>query len=341
MRHFLFICLLIPILFACNRREPPKEPFEAYELSPSPDYSHMYLWSCHPDQEDFADGTPEGSSPEAQSEAKADVFFIHPTTFYEKVAWNANPLDVELNARTDEWAVRHQASIFNESCKVYAPRYRQMTFGGFFTPDTASRLKALAVAYTDVKTAFEYYLEHYNHGRPIVIAGHSQGSALGIRLVQEYFDGKPLASQLVAAYLPGWPFREDQFASLPVCEEAGQTGCVMGWCTWKKGHIPESIDTYYKDAVTVNPISWKRDTIYVGKEQHKGFLGSKYKELKSQKLDAQIYKGILWASSPFKVSPIDNYHIGDYNLFWADVRENVGQRVAVFTSDRTGVESGE
>lgn len=330
MRIYIFLLFLLPVLFACNRREPPKEPFEAYNIPPPPDYSEPYYWSCRPGKEDFADITPPGSSLEQQSTATVDVFFIHPTTFNGQLAWNANVQDVELNARTDEWSIKHQASVYNASCKVYAPRYRQMVFGGFFGEDTSSRIKALDLAYSDVKAAFEYYLKHDNQGRPIVIGAHSQGSVHGIRLMKEFFDGKPLADRLVAAYLPGWPFTTSTFDELPVCERPDQTGCVMGWATWKKGAIPESIETFYKNAVVVNPISWTTGTTYASPDLHKGFLNAKYKKIKAQHIDAQIYKGILWVSSPFAVSPIKDYHIGDYNLFWLDIRENVALRVANF-----------
>ena len=78
----------------------------------------------------------------------ADVFFIHPTTFIgpgdhtsfldpssmdwgrivaEMVAapWNADLDDSVLNRRTDQQPVLYQASVFNGSCRVFAPRYRQ------------------------------------------------------------------------------------------------------------------------------------------------------------------------------------------------------------------------
>ena len=94
---------------------------------------------CFTFKDDFADKTPafleknnqlENSN---QAEAPVDVFFVHPTTFMGGLAWNADPKDVELNAKTDEYAVKNQASIFNGSGRLYAPRYRQMSFGGFFT----------------------------------------------------------------------------------------------------------------------------------------------------------------------------------------------------------------
>lgn len=33
----------------------------------------------------------------------------------------------------------------------------------------------LELAYENIKCAFEYYMENYNDGRPIVVAGFSQG----------------------------------------------------------------------------------------------------------------------------------------------------------------------
>lgn len=36
----------------------------------------------------------------------------------------------------------------------------------------------LELAYEDIKCAFEYYMENYNDGRPIVVAGFSQGGQI-------------------------------------------------------------------------------------------------------------------------------------------------------------------
>ncbi len=43
-------------------------------------------------------------------------------------------------------------------------------------------IDAFDLAYEDLKTAFENYLKHYNKGRPIIIASHSQGSLHALRL---------------------------------------------------------------------------------------------------------------------------------------------------------------
>ncbi|RMG59175.1 MAG: DUF3089 domain-containing protein [Bacteroidetes bacterium] len=330
MKRLLWLLIPVVVLTACSDLKPPKRPFASYELPPPPDYRQPEAWSCLPDREDSGDLTPPGVSPENQAAASVDVFFIHPTTFEGGVAWNAHPLDRELNAKTDEWAIRHQATVYNVAARVYAPRYRQMALGGFFTEDSASKHAALRIAYEDVRTAFQYYLAHYNQGRPLIIAGHSQGSLHGIHLLREFFDGKPLQEQLVAAYLPGWPIPANTYAHIPVCDSATQTGCVASWCSWKEGVIPKDYDTYYRGAIVVNPVSWTTDTTISRQEAHLGFLGKNFKTIHRQALTTQIRDGYLWVSNPLPFSPLRNYHIGDYNLFWVDIRENVAARVAAF-----------
>src|SRR5512139_1181819 len=89
--------------------------------------------------------------------------------------------------------------------RIYAPRFREAHISNYFTKDTIAALKAFDLAFQDVKKAFEYYLNNYNHGRPIIIASHSQGTTHALRLLKEYFEDKPLYNQLVAAYLVGMP----------------------------------------------------------------------------------------------------------------------------------------
>ena len=151
----------------------------------------------------------------------AEVFFIHPTMLLEGPAWNADLDDEEMNESVDVWPIRHQASAFAGAGRVFAPRYRQAHVRIFSLGDSLS-WAAAEIAYQDVKAAFLKFLE-WSDGRPIVLAGHSQGSFHGRRLLQEFFDGKALSERLVAAYLPGMDMYAHEFDALPVARRRSAT----------------------------------------------------------------------------------------------------------------------
>ncbi len=333
--RFPFICLgwMLALATACDQYLPPAVAFA--DTQTPPDYSLASHWSCLPEKADEADHAPDVASPDNQGEAMADVFFIHPTTFMEADSvWNASLADSALNLSTDERAIRHQASIFNRAGRVFAPRYRQMVYGGFVTTDEEAKRKALELAYSDVRAAFAYYLEHWNQGRPIIIAGHSQGALHGMLLLSEFFDGKPLQAQLVAAYLPGWPIAKDRYSQLKPCETPEETGCVASWCTFREGYEPPSLNSYYQNAIVVNPVNWTADGSPSDKAAHRGFLMGNYKTVKTQALVARQHEGILWVTSPVPLVRIKNFHVGDFNLFWLDVRENAELRVNAFVREK-------
>ena len=131
--------------------------------------------------------------------------------------------------------------------------------------DSSKAQPYFEIAYTDIKNAFEYYLAHYNNGRPIIIAGHSQGSRLAERLLKEYFENKPLAKQLVVAYIPGWPVMKNYFTDLKMCSDSIQTGCVCSWQTVRKGFIPFYLKNRRLDAWTTNPLTWTLTDEYAPK----------------------------------------------------------------------------
>ena len=168
---------LIPILFAILIVQScAVKHGHSYSTSvPSaPDYSLPNNWAALPEKIDMADQVPKGVLVTPQEDAQADVFFIHPTTYTGKADnWNASVEDVKLNEKTDETTILYQASIFNASGKVYAPRYRQAHLSTFRSEDKAAATQALQLAYQDVKRAFQYYLDHYNDKRPIIIAAHN------------------------------------------------------------------------------------------------------------------------------------------------------------------------
>jgi len=296
-------------------------------------YANAENWAALPNKQDNADRVPVPSFKDNQSNAQVDVFFIHPTTYTKKKidgAWNAPIDNIELNAKTDESTILHQASIFNASGRIFAPRYRQAHLDIFYDEqNTPLAENALNLAYSDVKAAFMHYLKNENNGRPIIIAAHSQGTIHGARLMKEFFDGKPLQKNLVVAYLVGMPIVEGYFDQIRVCENAAQTQCFCSWRTVKKGYIPKK---YAIDNVLVtNPLNWKTDNTFAPKELNEGTVLQKFdNDMRVGIVNAQIKDGFIWSDKPkfpwsFLIT-FRNYHIADYNFFYANLRKNAVER---------------
>ena len=338
---FLFLALLGS---ACQRG--PYQLANSYNGNiklPAPDYSRAENWAALPNRHDAADSIPRGASiHDQQAEALADVFFIHPTIFTDQPQglseWNADITDAAMNLRVDQSTILNQASVFNGSCRVFAPRYRQAHYYSFLTKNAEDKQQALDLAYTDVKAAFEYYLEHYNRNadgrpRPIVIASHSQGTVHAIRLLAEFFDGKPLQQQLVVAYLVGIATPANQFKNIPPGESPEQTGCFVSWNTFSRGYTP----TYYSDglnkALCTNPLTWSSTDTYAAYSLNKGGVGPKF-NLLSEPSDAQVHNGMLWIGKLHvpgaALLRTKIWHRADYNLFWMNIRENVALRIQTY-----------
>lgn len=313
----------------------PHGTFDEQTVPTAPNYANPASWAALPDRFDTADSIVEAVY-RVKTVPEVDVFFVHPTQYPQhnrKDRMWVGPIDdPKLNGRIDGFSMLYQASTFNAAGKVYAPRYRQMHYAAYFGEDTASYAAALDFAYRDVRAAFEYYLAHYNAGRPIIIAAHSQGTQHAARLLQEFFDGKPLQDRLVAAYLAGMPIRKTDFKSIPVCESPEQTGCFCSWRTFQRGYMPPHIPTGPDIAVT-NPITWRTDTTYADTRLHSSAVLPSltyYEHL----CDAQCHEGILWTTKPsFRGSIFiysKNFHVGDYNLFYGNVRDNARLRAERF-----------
>ena len=304
----------------------------------NPEYNNLYYWASHPAKHDFADSIPPFLADEKR-DTSADVFFIHPTTFtkdFFNSGLNADFNDTSLNVATDKKTILLQASIFNGSCRVFAPRYRQAHLKSFFNKDESSHKASLEFAYQDVKAAFQYYLTYYNHGRPIIIAGHSQGAFHAIHLLKEFFDGKPLQKKLVCAYLVGWQIKKDDFVNLPFGTSPKQTGCVLGWRSFRSGTDDKITEKENGNSLCVNPITWTTDSTPSDKADHKGMVGRKFDQIYAHIISASVEPSakILWVDLPNAQDEshgfINNFHIADFNMFYMDVRVNVQQRIAAY-----------
>jgi hypothetical protein len=208
----------------------------------------------------------------------------------------------------------------------------------FFTDDKKQAELVFNLAYNDVKQAFEYYLKNLNNNRPIIIASHSQGTVHAGRLLKEYFEGKPLYKKLICAYLIGMPVPENYFTEILPCKDSMAIGCFVSWRTYKKGYDDTTYITKEKfKSIVVNPLTWTLDTTYAPSKLNMGSVLKNYSKLKIANVDAQIHGNILWASKPKFFGNIfltqKNYHVGDINLFYSNIRENVETRINVYLNN--------
>jgi len=144
----------------------------------------------------------------------ADVFFVCPTVY--------GGAEKECNMRLDDvetktnflGAINMEKGIYDADCRFFAPYYRQAGFLAY-TMAVKEREPYLALAYSDVKAAFEYYMEHYNEGRPVVLAGFSQGADMCIRLMKDCFADEENNRLLVACYAICWSITEEELEQYP------------------------------------------------------------------------------------------------------------------------------
>lgn len=331
MKKFALIFITLLFLASCARK--PSGVFDIRRLPTEPDYSSLDSWGAHPDKEDPSDRVPDGIG-KVKGEILADVFFIHPTTYTGREMgqnqWNASLSDGRLNRKTNNTTILLQSSAFNGVGPVWAPRYRQAHLKAFFTKDTTTAKKALDLAYRDVKKAFETFLKtRPDPERPIIIAAHSQGAFHGRRLIREVFDGSPMSEKLVAAYLAGYRVPKDMFEMISPCRGPDDTGCLTSWRTFKKGYKPEWLEK--EDGIIVtNPLTWTNTPEWVPNTENEGGVYTTLDPVRKNWVGAGIHQTILWSDKPrFPCSFLlfsRNYHAGDINLFYMNIRNNAIER---------------
>lgn len=311
--------------------------------SPSgrPDYTNLNYWAAHPDKWDPSDSIPKVLKDE-KPEEMADVFFLHPTSYTSDTDTfpdNARIDDPYLNRKTDYSSILYQASVFNQSCRVFAPRYRQAHLRMYYIGDTARAHTAFDTAYADVREAFRYYLTHYNMGRPIIIAAHSQGTTHAKRLLREFFDSDSLLRrQLVAAYILGIPVEKSFFQVLQPCRDSLSTGCYISWRTYRMGYQNAFVSSADTSIAVINPYTWNSKPGMISRQEHKGAVLYKFNKVFTHTQSAEIAGNALWISKPkFPggfLYTTRNYHAGDYNLFYVDIRKDIHRRISQYLSNR-------
>lgn len=339
-----------------RRAMVPNVAFAPARAMPADAYADRAMWFARPGLTNTpADWLPTGVAPVAPGDA--EIFYIHPTSFLRTDRWNAPIDDAEANGRAAIF-LRGQASAFSAAGRIWAPRYRQATFGAFLTSERDAQ-RALALAYADVTAAFDRFLAEADPARPIVLAGHSQGALHLTHLLRDRVAGTPLARRVVAAYVVGWPVSKTTDLAalgLPECATATQTGCILSWQSFAEPADPALIvDTF--DATTGFDGRPRRGTPMVCTNPITGTAGAAAdaaansgtlvpdESLTQAALTPALVparcdeRGFLLigndppALGPY-VLPGNNWHVYDYSLFWANVRADAVRRLTAFEGAR-------
>jgi hypothetical protein len=200
----------------------PKIPFVRDVPPPAPNYADRSVWALFP----------------AAPASGVDVFFVHPTTYNGRKHWNGATWDHASANVLTRVMLPNYAGPFASVGDLYAPKYRQASL---YTKSTLwdDAIDARRFAYGDVKTAFDYYRDHLNHGRPFILVGVEQGGELGARLLREEIGLDPaLRQRLVAAYLIDAVVPADEHqpdSPTPACQSRSQWGCLVAWAAVRRG----------------------------------------------------------------------------------------------------------
>ena len=292
---------------------------------------------------------------------EVDTFYIFATDYimssFEEGASDYATLDNEEMLQGAELEYRDHATAYAESTNVFAPYYRQsgLRYAGEVIKKTGDFNNALlGLPYEDITAALDYYFEKCNEGRPFIIAGHSQGSAMVLLLLRTYFkEHTEYYARMIAAYAIGYSVTTDYLASNPHLKFATgetDTGVIIAWNTEGPGNVEANAKSVVilPETRSINPLNWKLDETYAPASLNLGSIVIDEKtgepSIGDVGADAQINlaRGTVVTNAKIEAMPEDvakvaaeffgpdGRHGNDYTYFYNNIKDNVAKRVAAY-----------
>lgn len=325
---FLIAAVWIGVCFweAPVQSKPEFPPLDQVSVPKALDYAQPISWLALP------------ANPNRFS---VDVFWVYPTVVPDKPVWIMNPATASHRKAAHHTLVS-QASVFDLHTNIYAPLYRQMSMEGLSLPEK-KRTVLLQYGEDDIWRALQYYLDHYNKGKPFILAGHSQGSNILTRLALKHWGKKGADKRLVAGYLIGWSITRQDLKNSPgikMCRSSRQTGCFISYNSVAAGK-QSAAPTILPGAVVVNPLSWRIDDVFVPAAQN---LGAVFFSQDGRKTVVPHFTSAVAAAGGLVVNPADSalvampsqtfpkgiYHYYDYALFYENIKKNASDRIDAY-----------
>lgn len=252
MKSIVLGLSLLAAPFAASAQTPAAAPAAPAPVPATPNYGKPENWLCRPGKVDAcdanqdatiikADGSRSTERFSATSNPKFDCFYVYPT-----VSLDRTPNSDMIAGPEENTVAAFQAGRFAEHCRVFAPLYRQVTLTALQAVLLGKTVVAdRAMAYRDVKAAWDEYLAYDNHGRGVVLIGHSQGSGILKQLVAEAIEATPTQKLIISVLIPGTnvavPEGKDvggDLKSTPLCHTAKDVGCVVSYVSFRADSPP-------------------------------------------------------------------------------------------------------
>ena len=329
----LFLLVWAVILSGCETKDEVRGVF-----TDAPDYVQAEAW--------FDGGHSAGKD--------YDVFYIVPTCVFDQVDENGDTchyMDIrnELHRLAVDSPLRLAKGIFADEANFFAPYYRQITIESWMKSDTVIESR-FRLAYEDIVSAFRYYTEHLNEGRPFILAGHSQGGKAVIELLKREMDDE-LYARMIAAYPLGYPVEDSDVSPylLPAADASG-TGVFV---TFNSVSAPDRLPPLLAGSrAAINPLNWRTDDTPATKEDHlgsvfiktDGSISSEQAHVIGACLDKETKALVVSGVNPEEnytpslagLFPVGNYHVVELNFFYRNLQQNVKLRAATFFQQEKG-----
>ncbi|HQR89961.1 MAG: lysophospholipase [Caulobacter sp. 12-67-6] len=254
------------------------------------DYAKTENWLCLPGRADAcatdqtttivaADGKTSVETFTPAANAPVDCFYVYPTVSTDP----GNNSDMTIDA-AERSVVEQQLNRFASQCRIYAPMYRQITLAALRKVMMGGQAGDAALAYADVRDAWNHYLAHENKGRGVILIGHSQGSRMLLQLLKEEIDGKPVQTQMISALVLGMNTpvdAEGRYGTIPSCASASQTGCLVSYVSFRASSPPPAssrfgrTDAAGQRAACVNPAALLAGKAQTEAAPLQAYLGTK------------------------------------------------------------------
>jgi len=284
---------------------------------------------------------------------EVDVFYLYPTAWQKVNTTDPDICEIDNPSMLIGSAVAfaRQATAFETVGNIYAPYYRQADAAYVLALPLAEHDAVIAgIPTTDAVAAFDYYIKHYNNGRPFILAAHSQGSNVLINLLAGYMKDHPdVYGRMVAAYVVGYSVSDEYLAKNPhlkFAEGPDDTGVIISYNTQAPDVVAGTNPVVSPGGLVINPITWTRDeTLATTAEGLGSFMPDPVTKVFSQVpqyADAKIDKtnGVLICSTAdenalYSLSGALGkgvYHSFDYPFYYYNLRENAANRTNKFLS---------